>query len=122
MLIDNASKMLALIVLTNLATAIDTDKNSDMALAQSTENSIWTVPKFQVKTAHKRKDDLPPEMSNIKLNLWNDDSTLSREDIYAKVTSVQLEEKRFYIRFTSHSPAVEAKLKEIYQSIESAQQ
>ena len=71
----------------------------------------------QVKTNLKRKDDLPPEMSNIKLKLWKDDPTFSSEEVYAKVTSVQLEEKCFEIRFTSYSPGVEAKLKEIYQSI-----
>ena len=61
-------------------------------------------------------DSLPLVLTNIKLNLKSSDSEL-REDIYAKVLEKPAEPGKFYIRFTSKPPVIEAKLNDIYQII-----
>ncbi|WP_413163000.1 CHASE2 domain-containing protein [Capilliphycus salinus ALCB114379] len=61
-------------------------------------------------------DALPTMLTNIKLNLKSELPEL-REDIYAKVLEKPIENGKFYIRFTSKPPAVEAKLDEVYKSI-----
>lgn len=61
-------------------------------------------------------DSLPLVLTNIKLNLKSSDSEL-REDIYAKVLEKPAEPGKFYIRFTSKPPVIEAKLNDIYQMI-----
>lgn len=66
--------------------------------------------------AEDATDSLPLVLTNIKLNLKSSDSEL-REDIYAKVLEKPAEPGKFYIRFTSKPPAIEAKLNDIYQII-----
>lgn len=62
-------------------------------------------------------ESLPTMLTNIKLNLKSELPEM-REDIYAKVLEKPAESGKFYIRFTSKPPAVEAKLDEVYQSIQ----
>ncbi len=59
---------------------------------------------------------LPIVLTNIKINLKSEDSEL-QEDIYAKVLEKPASQNKFYIRFTSKPPAIEAKLDTIYKSI-----
>lgn len=66
--------------------------------------------------AEEGVDSLPIVLTNIKLNLKSSDSEL-REDIYAKVLERPAESGKFYIRFTSKPPVIEAKLNEIYNMI-----
>ncbi|UWU48312.1 Adenylate and Guanylate cyclase catalytic domain-containing protein [Limnospira platensis C1] len=61
-------------------------------------------------------DSLPLVLTNIKLNLKSSNLEL-REDIYAKVLEKPAEPGKFYIRFTSKPPVIEAKLNDIYQMI-----
>jgi adenylate cyclase len=58
---------------------------------------------------------IPPELTNLKLNLFVADS----EDIYAKVSERRGGQESFYIHFTSVPPVVQAKLTALYQSIPS---
>ena len=62
--------------------------------------------------------EIPPEMSNIKLNLSmpNQSPELS-EDIYAKVLDRKAEADSFYIHLTFIPPDVAAKLSSIYKSL-----
>ncbi|MGL5082814.1 MAG: CHASE2 domain-containing protein [Microcoleaceae cyanobacterium] len=57
---------------------------------------------------------LPIVLTNIKINLQSEQAEL-REDFYAKVLEEQAEAGKFYIRFTSKPPAVEAKFQEIFE-------
>lgn len=59
-------------------------------------------------------ESLPTMLTNIKLNLKSELPEM-REDIYAKVLEKPAESGKFYIRFTSKPPAVEAKLDEVYK-------
>lgn len=64
-----------------------------------------------------RKDDLPPQLSNIKLNLLGFGHSVGySDDIYAKVLSIQMEKKSFLIRFTAQPPQIKAKLQELYKN------
>lgn len=65
----------------------------------------------------KRIDDLPPELSNIKLNLFCEGRAEPNEDIYAKVSLTETEQNCFYIRFTAQPPDIEARLNALYESI-----
>ena len=65
----------------------------------------------------RRRDDLPPELSNIKLNLLSEGRAEPSEDIYAKVSLTDTEQNCFYIRFTAKPPDVEARLNSLYESI-----
>ena len=67
----------------------------------------------------RRRDDLPPELSNIKLNLFSCSKTEYSDDIYAKVTLTETDNNCFYIRFTAQPPDVEARLHELYESVSS---
>ena len=62
----------------------------------------------------KRKDDVPLELSNIKLNLLDEVTGKCSDDIYAKVTSVDIEKKSFYIYITAQSSEVGRQLKALY--------
>ncbi|ERT08370.1 adenylate and Guanylate cyclase catalytic domain protein [Lyngbya aestuarii BL J] len=64
--------------------------------------------------AEEGSESLPTMLTNIKLNLKSELPEM-REDIYAKVSEKPAENEKFYIRFTSKPPAVEAKLDEIYK-------
>ena len=64
----------------------------------------------------KRKDNIPPELSNVKLNLFDGATRKYSDDIYAKVMSTDTENKSFYIYVTAQSPEVAAKLDALYQS------
>ncbi|MGC9526719.1 MAG: CHASE2 domain-containing protein [Limnospira sp.] len=66
--------------------------------------------------AEEGTDSLPIMLTNIKINLKSSDAEIG-EDIYAKVLEKRAEKGKFYIRFTSRPPAVEAKLNEVYGMI-----
>lgn len=69
---------------------------------------------------HQESDNngQPKPLANLKLNLLSSDLDGSvSEDVYAKVLDKSAEPGTFYIKFTSKPPAVEAKLKTIYQSL-----
>jgi adenylate cyclase len=59
--------------------------------------------------------ELPSPMSNLKLNLINDDD--HREDIYAKVLDKRAELGDFYIRFTNLPPEIKTKLDAVYNQL-----
>ena len=69
----------------------------------------------KIRSHHMRKDDVPPQLSNIKLNLLHSIAPKTySEDIYAKVIAVETEQKIFVIRFTSQPSEVKAKLEQLY--------
>jgi len=70
-----------------------------------------------IRSHQRRTDDIPSELSNIKLNLLEEDSTEISEDIYAKVLENQIEEKVFSIHFTAKSLDILVKLEALYKSI-----
>ncbi|NEP60259.1 MAG: hypothetical protein F6K31_25200 [Symploca sp. SIO2G7] len=71
-----------------------------------------------VRSHQRRIDDIPSELSNIKLNLLEENSTQVSEDIYAKVLENQLEERIFSIYFTAKPLDVSEKLEVIYNSLD----
>ncbi len=66
-----------------------------------------------------QKENIPPYLTNIKLNLLDVNIEQEREDIYGKVLEKVSSSSSFYIRFTSIPPEVATKLNSIYQSIKS---
>ncbi len=68
---------------------------------------------------HMVKGDLPPAMTNIKLNLLTlHDPEWKSEDIYAKVLEKPAEHGSFYIYFTAKTPAVQARFNALYKSLQ----
>lgn len=68
---------------------------------------------------HMVKGDLPPAMTNIKLNLLTlHDPECKSEDIYAKVLEKPAEHGSFYIYFTAKTPAVQARFNTLYKSLQ----
>ncbi|NEP36289.1 MAG: adenylate/guanylate cyclase domain-containing protein, partial [Moorea sp. SIO3B2] len=63
------------------------------------------------------RDNFPVELSNISLNILNQYQAEYSDNIYAKVTSIEPENKGFYIRFTSQPPEVNKMLDALYNSI-----
>ncbi|NEQ13228.1 MAG: adenylate/guanylate cyclase domain-containing protein, partial [Moorea sp. SIO3E2] len=63
------------------------------------------------------RENFPVELSNISLNILNQYQAEYSDDIYAKVTSIEPENKGFYIRFTSQPPEVNKMLDSLYKSI-----
>ncbi|MGB3536431.1 MAG: adenylate/guanylate cyclase domain-containing protein [Microcoleaceae cyanobacterium] len=62
-------------------------------------------------------DCMPLSLTNIKLNfVWDNLSSQSSEDVYAKVTQHAAEINSFYIRFTAKPPQVEAQIAAIYNA------
>jgi len=63
--------------------------------------------------------DLPPALTNIKLNLLTlHDPEWRSEDIYAKVLEKPAEHGSFYIYFTANTPAVQARFNALYKSMQ----
>ncbi len=89
-------------------------------------NTVFTgtLAKLSNKGAEIRIDDslgedsLPSELTNIKLNLLlsNNPVQLS-EDIYAKVVKILINERSFYIHFTTISTNLKSHFDAIYNSI-----
>ncbi|MGB7442035.1 MAG: adenylate/guanylate cyclase domain-containing protein [Coleofasciculaceae cyanobacterium] len=71
----------------------------------------------KIDSNHRRKDDLPPELSNIKINFLDSTQTEASEDIYAKVLDRPTENGSFYIHFTAKPPAIEVELCNLYKLI-----
>ncbi len=73
----------------------------------------------QVRCASGRRNDLPSELSNIKLNLLSKYYGIRQasEDIYAKVLEKSVDNGSFYIRFTAQPPAVKERLNSLYKLI-----
>ncbi|MDX2239956.1 MAG: adenylate/guanylate cyclase domain-containing protein [Leptolyngbyaceae cyanobacterium bins.302] len=62
----------------------------------------------------------PAPLTNLKLNLcFPGDEVASDEDVYAKVLEKPATDNRFYIRFTNRPPEIEARLNELYTSLQS---
>ena len=70
-----------------------------------------------VRSHQRRTDDIPSELSNVKLNLLENNSTKMSEDIYAKVLENQIEERIFYIYFTAKPLNIAVKLDTLYKSL-----
>ena len=71
----------------------------------------------KIHSKHRRKDDLPSELSNIKINFLDSTQTEVSEDIYAKVLDKPADDGCFYVHFTAKPPAVEAELCTLYKLI-----
>ena len=72
----------------------------------------------RVRVSNVGENDLPSELTNLKLNLLTPNSpTEVSEDMYAKVLEKLAEPGSFYIRFTANHPAVQARLDALYESI-----
>ncbi len=73
----------------------------------------------EMESNQRRRDDRPSDLSNIKLNLLNEDQVTYGGDIYAKVVSSQNNNQIVYIYFTSLAPDMEQRLDVIYKQLKS---
>jgi adenylate cyclase len=72
----------------------------------------------KVRSENVAKDSIPPVQTNLKLNLLGQNIPAElQEDIYAKVIDKAAENGNFYIHFSAKSPAIQARLDALYQSI-----
>ena len=60
---------------------------------------------------------MPSALTNIKLNLLNENATDMSKDIYAKVLDTSVETGSFYIRFTAKPVHIVPLLEAIYKSL-----
>ena len=69
-----------------------------------------------IKTNQRRKDDLPPQLSNIQLKFWDATCPDCQEDTYGKVMWVKSQNNSFGICFTFQPPEVKIWLEKLYMS------
>jgi adenylate cyclase len=82
----------------------------------------WTLQqgrliKLSSRSAAIQAEPLPPELTNVKLNLLLSAASGLSEDIYAKVTAQQPEQGCFTIHFTSVPPALQTQLDKLHSAI-----
>ena len=75
-----------------------------------------SLKKALIVSHQESLNDLPSNLSNIKINLLDTISEKYTEDIYAKVLSVDPEKKQFLVHFTFQPAQIKSKLKEVYNS------
>ncbi|ERT04336.1 response regulator, partial [Lyngbya aestuarii BL J] len=71
----------------------------------------------KISSCQAERDCVPLPLTNIKLNLTWADSTLTSEDIYAKVLEEPADVGSFYIRFTAKPPEVKVRLQRLYEDL-----
>lgn len=87
------------------------------------EDTVYrgNLVKLSAKGAEIRPDlqniFLPPALTNIKLNLLNENATDMSKDIYAKVLDTSVEAGSFYIRFTAKPVHIVPLLEAVYKSL-----
>jgi len=72
----------------------------------------------EIRSLDAEEDGLPPEFSNLKLNLFTTNNpAVATEDVYAKVLKKVAENRSFYVHFTAIPLNAQAQIDALYKSI-----